>query len=141
MDMKKIKLTFSFALLAMVFVIAGCGKYKVSGKVLFEDDGSPVTRGVISFIGNNVIGSGRIKSDGSFTLGIKSETDGIPKGDYKVTIDTLDTESGPVTMGSPNSVAFTHIVDTQYASSSRSGLTATVPSKEYTFHVKRAGSR
>lgn len=140
MDFKMDKLTLLLVLLLLAFVTTGCGKYKVSGKVLFEDDDSPVTRGVITFIGDNVIGSGRIQSDGSYSVGIKTEKDGIPKGDYVVTIETSqpETSGGSGVFANAGAVAFVSITDTQYASSSRSGLTATVPSEDYTFHVKRA---
>ena len=126
------------------FVMTGCsGKYKVTGKVLFEDDDSPVTSGVISFYGNNIIGGGRIQPDGSFSAGVKTETDGIPKGEYTVTImamrsETVKSTAAPGFDANVDVYSFAPLVDAKYGMPSRSGLTATVPSKDYTFRVKRA---
>ena len=143
METKMFKRTLFSAFLIATFVMMGCsGKYKVTGKVLFEDDDSPVTLGVISFYGDGVVGSGRINPDGSFSVGVKTETDGIPKGEYGVTITAMDTVAGKNVsapgFGSVESSSFVSQIDTKYGTVSRSGLTATVPSKEYIFRVERA---
>ena len=145
MEFKLINRTLLSALLAMTLIVmTGCsGKYKVAGKVIFDDDDSPVTSGVISFYGNNVIGSGRIQPDGSYSVGVKTETDGIPKGEYTVTIMAMGSEtikSAPAQGFDANVdvYSFVPLIDAKYGMPSRSGLTATVPSEDYTFHVKRA---
>ncbi|MBA2117641.1 carboxypeptidase-like regulatory domain-containing protein [Bremerella alba] len=59
----------------------------VTGKVSFAD-GSPVSGGTIVFADtqNNSSSVGYIKEDGTYTLGTFGESDGAPKGRYKVTI-------------------------------------------------------
>jgi len=72
-----------------LLVFAGCSdKVKVKGNVAYSD-GSLITDGNyrwVLFENEKYTLKGEIKDDGSFQLGSFTETDGIPRGKYKVGI-------------------------------------------------------
>lgn len=75
-----------FALVAVLFT--GCGKtiQPAGGKVLV--DGVPVKDGAVTFypVESGRAASASIMEDGSFTLSFDNPNDGLPPGEYKVTI-------------------------------------------------------
>jgi hypothetical protein len=77
-----------FALVAVLFIGAGCGKtiQPAGGKVLV--DGVPVKDGAVTFypVEPGRAASASIMEDGSFTLSFDNPNDGLPPGAYKVTI-------------------------------------------------------
>jgi hypothetical protein len=77
-----------FALVTVLFSGAGCGKsiQPAGGKVLV--DGVPVKDGAVTFypVEPGRAASASVMEDGSFTLSFDSPNDGLPPGDYKVTI-------------------------------------------------------
>lgn len=76
--------------LGMMVLVAGCSSNtKVTGKVTFED-GTPLTTGEVRFNSSNFTASGKIQSDGTYTMGSLSEKDGVPKGNYKVSVYVVD---------------------------------------------------
>jgi hypothetical protein len=82
-DMGRLVVLTLFMLLAI-----GCGKtmQKAGGKV--SVDGVPVKDGAVTFypIGGGRTASASILPDGTFTLSYEKLDDGLPPGDYKVTI-------------------------------------------------------
>lgn len=72
-----------------LLVVAGCGTapggktYKVTGTVKFAD-GTPLTKGVINFVGDKVTALSPLQPDGSFSLATNKPNDGAPEGTYKV---------------------------------------------------------
>ena len=84
---------FLFVLLLVCTSIIGCGKGFVpaGGKVTYED-GSPVTSGGIVFSSSFFMAEGRIQSDGTYTLFSLKPGDGLPPGQYKVTIGASETD-------------------------------------------------
>ena len=75
------------SLLIAALCFTGCsGNRKVSGKVVYEDDKSPLTSGIVSFETETFRAKGGIKPDGTYVMGSEKEADGLPPGKYKVTI-------------------------------------------------------
>jgi len=88
-------LSISFALFFCVLLAAGCGgNVKVTGKVTFPD-GEPLTTGQVVFENEKISAMGKLTGDGTYTLGTDKESNGIPKGQYRVYI------TGAVTYGDP----------------------------------------
>jgi hypothetical protein len=88
------------ALIAMALVPCwGCGAsgsgasaplVSVKGKVTYK--GRPLTSGVVRFQrdGYGRAATGRLQSDGSYTLGTNKEGDGVIAGEHQVTIGGFD---------------------------------------------------
>ena len=77
----------SFTLLVLsVLTISGCGnQVKVSDKVTFPD-GTPLTTGKILFENDQPTYSASIRSDGTFSMGMLKDGEGIPTGEYRVAV-------------------------------------------------------
>jgi hypothetical protein len=76
-----------FVTLFVTVACIGCGKQLgLSGKVVFSDDGSPVTFGTVCFATSSFQAKGEIKPDGTFTMDSYDAADGLPPGNYKVCI-------------------------------------------------------
>lgn len=78
-----------FLLLCLFFTGCGKGFVPADGKVAF-DDGTPLKTGSITFETATFMASGNINPDGTFVLTSLDEGDGLPPGDYTVTIAALD---------------------------------------------------
>ncbi len=116
--------------LSVAFVLAaiagGCGRsdmHRVSGRVQFAD-GSPLRDGrvVVEYDGAQKGGAwGRIKENGSFTIGTLSENDGMKAGTYSVTIrDAFEPATRPETSATP-------LVHPRFLNAATSGLSFEVP--------------
>ena len=121
-------------LLLLLTLMVGCGdnKQKLTGTVVFSDDGSPLQTGIVILESNNKIGRGEIGSDGKFVVGFESEKDGIPKGEtYKVTIvNALDeTKTDRTGVSTP-------LIDNKYSDPNKSGLTFTADGKTNSLDLK-----
>ena len=82
-----IKNSISTALVLSLLLLIGCGgNVTVTGKVVFSDDGSPLTVGTVCFASNGSLARGDIQPDGTFTVGTLGERDGLPPGTYSVYI-------------------------------------------------------
>jgi len=86
-------LSISTTLLFCVLAAVGCdGNVKVTGKVTFPD-GTPLSTGQVVFENEKHSAMGKLSEDGSYTLGTQKESNGIPKGKYRIAI------TGAVTYG------------------------------------------
>lgn len=124
---------FSYFVLVMIVVAAGCSdKVKVTGKVIFEDDKSPVSLGAIAFETDTFRGTGIIKKDGTYSIGTETNTDGVPSGKYKVTIIAYEKSDNP-------RIPPKHAVSLLYSKRSTTPLEIEVGKKNMTqdFEVKR----
>ncbi|MEQ8209359.1 MAG: hypothetical protein RH917_05960 [Lacipirellulaceae bacterium] len=70
--------------------VSGCwngGNTQLAGGTV-SVDGTPVTMGKVTFypLGGGRTGTGRIQPDGSFVLSYRKPGDGVPLGEYKVSI-------------------------------------------------------
>jgi hypothetical protein len=83
------------ALVAILFMIAGCGSQeRVTGKVTL--DGSPVTGGMVTFIGEDKREkSATISSDGEYCI------DDLEQGNFKVTVCNFSTALPMMRVGAP----------------------------------------
>ena len=108
----------SLFLFACLFVI-GCsgGKVSVTGTVKFQD-GTPLKQGSVVLESEELAGQGRIGQDGSFTIGMTRDGQGIQPGTYKVAI--VDVQTGPGE----------YLIAEKYQSVTQSGIT---------FEVKPSG--
>jgi len=77
-----------FVTLFFAVACLGCGSGHVgsSGKVVFSDDGSPVTFGTVMFATSTFQAKGDITKNGTFTMGSYGAADGLPVGSYKVAV-------------------------------------------------------
>jgi hypothetical protein len=76
---------FSVALLLLTSV--GCNSgYTVTGRVTFEEDGSPLTIGIINFENEKYRFSGQLNADGNYLLEGASPREGVPAGVYGVSV-------------------------------------------------------
>jgi hypothetical protein len=115
------KQIFLFVMVAVLVLAAGCGKNpKLTGKVYYVDDNSPVTHGTVIFLSSNYTGRAQIEKDGSYSVHSESEGYGLPPGTYKVYLD--GTEKVTVEGGG---VKMERLVDSKYANPDTSGLTLT----------------
>ena len=98
----------------------GCGgeNVQISGKVTYSD-GKPMPGGVICFDNGQTSAIGRIKDNGTYTLGSLKARDGIPPGPYNVYfINTQLLETDPQSGISKN----VELVSPKFKRSATSGL-------------------
>jgi hypothetical protein len=113
----------------LLLLAVGCsGNIQVTGNVTFPD-GSPLTTGEVRFEAPGFVAAGKIKSDGSYRVGTTSDTDGIPKGEYKVSIYALDYSHITPEMNSLDVPPAKSLVAEKFCSAETSGLTCNVTSK------------
>lgn len=104
-------------ILCLLPCLAGCSnKVPVSGKVTYQD-GTPLNTGAV-FMGNGLnTYYGDIQKDGTFSLGILRNGEGIPPGSYKVWVGAA--EVAPGSDGRRRHA----LVNKKYESGETSGLT------------------
>jgi len=130
------KIYHSLALLLICVSLCGCSNnQRLTGKVTFSDDGSPLTVGLVCFENteNKTIARGNITADGAYTVGFESDKNGIPKGTYRVFITgaVLDKGFDPKTMAQ----ILEPQTDAKHCSPDTSGLTFTADGKTKTFDI------
>ncbi|MDR2705606.1 MAG: hypothetical protein LBC02_07485 [Planctomycetaceae bacterium] len=112
--------------LQLLLVVIGCSnKVSVSGKVTFTD-GTPLTTGEVRFESSGFLAAGKIQSDGNYQLGTISESDGILKGSYKVSIYALDYSHITPEMNPMEVPPAKSLVAEKFCSGETSGLTCVV---------------
>ncbi|MDR3181626.1 MAG: hypothetical protein LBT89_01695 [Planctomycetaceae bacterium] len=73
-----------FIAITLLLLAAGCsGGIKISGTVTYEEDGSPVKSGTVTFSGTQGNFTGVI-TNGKYATGNVRSVGGIPEGSYKV---------------------------------------------------------
>ena len=118
---------------AVLLLIAGCGpNVSMKGKVTFEDDGSPLTKGQVFFSTPTFQASGEIKEDGSFVIGSQRSNDGLPTGTYKVAIVGAE---DLMASGNPNQPSYS-LVDPIYSSPQTTDLTFEVTPSTHVYDIK-----
>jgi hypothetical protein len=115
--------------LLLVFAVlptaVGCGdQVKVSGKVVFSDDQTPVQSGMISFTSDTFLARGEIR-DGAYTLGSVDEGDGVKPGTYNVSFIDVTGSDPKVGVDQGESMPES-LIDAKYTSPETSGLTVTI---------------
>jgi len=119
----------------------GCSpNVPLGGRITFEDNGEPLPIGTIGFVSGNHQARSDIGSDGRYRLGFQREGDGLPKGEYKIYIQSVQLEltMGPSPDGDEVVLARKEIplIADKYKSPETSGLTYTADGTAKTFDIK-----
>ena len=119
-----------FLLFVVVFSVSviGCSNHVgLSGRVMYSDNGEPVTTGEVQFLTPTFIARATIRPDGTFVTGSYKEADGLPPGTYGVAIVSVDADFNP-------------LVDLKFSSQATSGLGITIDktTRDMEFVVDRA---
>lgn len=119
----------------LCFVLVGCGKVSVSGKVTFAD-GTPLEKGTIRLIGDTGAASGELNPDGTFQIRSPVDGGGIPHGVYKVSIEGAATP-GTLIPGSDKKNEYgtytlpTPLIAKKYESPEDSGIVVDTKKKSF----------
>ena len=71
----------------LLLPILGCGSnVSLSGKVVYSDDKTPLTKGIVCFESDTYTARGKLNENGEYTIGSKSVKDGLLPGQYRVYI-------------------------------------------------------
>lgn len=110
---------FISAFFVLLPILSGCSsdKYQVSGTVKFPD-GLPLTVGTVIMEMDSFLARGAIKPDGTFSMGLLKDGQGIPTGTYRVAIQDVQTDQS------------TYLVDENYMNPMRSGITFQVENQK-----------
>ncbi|MDR1483994.1 MAG: hypothetical protein LBT09_04135 [Planctomycetaceae bacterium] len=129
------KLRLLFFTAALIFCICmGCSKnVRLSGQVTYSDDGSPLTTGTVCFETDTYTARGNLEPDGTYTLTSVTKNDGLPEGEYRVSV--LNAIKG---FGEDDATNIP-LIDPKYGSGSTSGITfqVTPSSNRFDFTVER----
>lgn len=134
--MKKL---FLSPLLLVLSVLLGCddGNVSFSGRVTFSDDGSPLTTGTVCFLSEGSLARGRLKPDGTYSLGTAKVDVGLPPGTYQVYVSGSyeplpDPPPLNVTHGTP-------LIDQKFMEPATSGLSVKVTKdiRKFDFQIDR----
>lgn len=128
-----------------LITITGCGKNcPVRGKIVFSDNGSPVTQGTIVFDNGKENGHAEINPDGSFVAGLQKPGNGLTKGTWNVSIlgaeKRVEAKEIKMPLGgssipmTPESIV--PLIDDKYKRPETSGLSITVDGSVSEFELK-----
>jgi len=129
--------------LLILFLCVGCGKnVPLRGKVL-DEDGNPITLGMVNFVSDKGLSRGEIRSDGSYIVGTLKETDGLPPGTYKVYVTgaviPVPSQRPAIvdSMGQtiPPMPDLQHLISPKYTTEANTPLTCEVPAKGNRYDV------
>lgn len=119
---------------SLVLFSTGCdGKVKMSGKVTYSDDGSPVPTGTVGFETNTFLARGAIKPDGVFQVSSTGNNDGLPPGKYRVYLSGVERQIG---IDDNNHPIMEPLIDKKYFDASTSGLTIEVTPETKNYDIK-----
>ncbi|MDR3109089.1 MAG: hypothetical protein LBU65_05295 [Planctomycetaceae bacterium] len=131
-------------LFVFILTLTGCvTNIPLKGKVTYKD-GTPVTKGTLNFSSEKLLSRAKIQSDGSYVVGTLKETDGIPKGTYKVYIsgaeEAIESKTTTIekdSMGNPVSSMATYrqLVDRKYMTAESTPLMCDVPAPNNRFDI------
>lgn len=132
-DMNKKNYSLLLLFCVSIFLI-GCGQNKVSGKVVFSDDKTPLNKGILVFYGEQGISRGEIKPDGTYSVTTKKPNDGLPKGEYIVVVQGTEiNKSTP-----PAAPVYETAIDPKYGAKETTDLKVTVKgSQSFNIEVDR----
>ena len=125
------------AVLLTLLLCCGCGsQVPLTGTVTFEDDGSPLTHGIVCFVKPGFFARGALDPNGMYKMSSTGTNDGLPKGTYKIYL--VGAES--VSVDSGGNSTYTPLVHNRYESVDTSGLEFEVDGKtrRFDFQVERA---
>ncbi|MDR0609970.1 MAG: hypothetical protein LBG58_07670 [Planctomycetaceae bacterium] len=129
----KFRLLF-FTTLLIFCIGTGCAKnVRLGGQVTYSDDGSPLTTGTVCFETDTYTARGSLKPDGTYTLTSVTQNDGLPTGQYRVSV--LNAVKG---FGEDDATNIP-LIDPKYGRGDTSGITfhVTPSSNRFDFTVER----
>ncbi|MDR1925079.1 MAG: hypothetical protein LBQ66_11970 [Planctomycetaceae bacterium] len=119
------------------FFVTGCSQnVRVEGTVSFSD-GTTIDRGQVVFENDAKTYIGKIRKDGSFSVGVYKDGEGIPKGQYRAAVaGVFDEDPNTAHFGPP-----IHLVAEKYRNSKTSGFEFDIQGKTtgISLVVERAG--
>ena len=119
---------FPFFGVLILSLCVGCSDHVgFTGKVVYSDTGEPVTMGEVQLYTPTFVARAAIRSDGTFTTGSYTETDGLPPGTYGVAIVSIDADGNS-------------LIHPRYGDQTTSGLSLTITetTRGHEFQVDRA---
>ena len=128
---------------ALVILLAGCGgqKMQLGGTVTFSDDGAPVPTGFVIFtaVGADFQSRSVIAEDGAYALSTTGNVDGIPPGEYLVSLVGVERNTQVNRPDGSYTTQSEPLILPKYTSPNTSGLTFTVDgsTKRYDIQVER----
>ena len=137
----KLHFLFVVSLCSLLVLASGCGGggQSLKGKITFEDDGSPLTAGMVCFTTGTAESRGVIQPDGTYVIGTNTDRDGIPPGEYRVYIINAVEVTG---YDEANAMDITRpLIHAKYGSPDTSGLTHKTGEKTFDFKVERPQAR
>ena len=118
--------------------MVGCGgKPGLRGKVVFSDDKSPLTRGIVVFENESdkSVSRGELDQNGNYVVSSHKANDGILPGRYRVYLTNTENFKDNPKGGLP---LIEYTVDRKYEKAETSGLTVEVKkSMTFDFEVDR----
>ena len=124
--------------LVVLALMVGCGgKPGLRGKVVFSDDKSPVTQGIIVFENESdkSVARGQLGQGGNYVVSSLKANDGLAPGRYRVYLECVETFKDNPSGGLP---LIEYIVDRKYEKPETSGLSIEVKkSTTFDFEVDR----
>ena len=133
------QLKYSIPLLIVMTFMVGCGSQPgLRGKVVFSDDKSPLTQGIVVFQSEKGIARGELDKNGNYVVGSLKANDGLPPGTYKVYLETTELYHPNPKGGLP---IIEYVIDHKYEKSNTSGITVEIKrSTTFDFEVDRIDS-
>jgi len=130
---KEKTLFICFSLLLLSVFGCGSGDPRISGKVTYADDKSPVTAGTVIFAKDGYTGRAEIGKNGSYSVSTEAKGAGLPPGTYNVYL-----EGTAKTTAEGGGVKIEHRINPKYYKPTTSGLSLTVEkSQTYNIEVER----
>lgn len=107
----------------IILALAGCGNRNVflRGKITFVDDDSPLKSGIVTFSTPTFTARGTILQDGTYRVGSLGVDDGLPPGEYAVSI-TGATGIVGTARNAEGDPLVRLLIDEKYANTATSGL-------------------
>jgi hypothetical protein len=136
-----------FAAVCFLSVIGCSNNVPLRGRVL-DQEGNPITVGMVNFVSDKGLSRAKIQPDGSYTVGTLKQSDGLPPGTYKVYVTNAEVPlapkeppKGPQRLDAagqpilPMMFNTRKLVATKYTTESATPLTCEVPVKGNRFDV------
>ena len=103
--------------------IIGCSNHVgLSGKVVYSDNGEPVTSGEVQLNTPTFFARAPIREDGTFRAGSYKDGDGLPPGTYGVAVVSVDPGGNT-------------LIDLKFSDAKTSGLSVTIETTTREFEI------
>ncbi|GHT12799.1 hypothetical protein FACS1894170_08050 [Planctomycetales bacterium] len=107
----------------------------MGGRVTYSDTGEPIEFGTVSFASQTKQSRGEIKEGGKYVVGTFGTKDGLPRGEYSVTVYAAKDELERDANGQITKRSIIELIDRKYQRPETSGLTVVVDGKTKSFDI------